>query len=63
VIDPAEHGHIGAHDQPVRYEHPAHDHHDEAGCGDRASACLRWYVLPSGAWDHHRVSHLPGLCA
>src|SRR5262249_60122187 len=24
-----------------------------------ASARLRWYVLPSGAWDHHRVSRLP----
>ena len=31
VIDPAEHGHICAHDQPVRYQHPAHDHHAEPG--------------------------------
>src|SRR5690348_13754172 len=28
-----------------------------------ASARLRWYVRASGAWDHHRVSHLPSFRA
>ncbi|MGB6571310.1 MAG: hypothetical protein WBF20_06510 [Trebonia sp.] len=28
-----------------------------------ASARLRWYVRPSGAWDHHRASHLPSVRA
>ena len=33
VIDPAEKGHICAHDQPIRYKRPANDHHAEPGRG------------------------------
>ena len=35
VIDPAEHSHISARDQPVGYEHSAHDHHAQPGYGDK----------------------------
>ena len=33
VIDPVEQGHVWAREEPVRGEHPAHDHHAEPGGG------------------------------
>ena len=33
VIDPVEQGHVWTHDEAVRHERPAHDHHAEPGGG------------------------------